>query len=79
MINLFIVLNSLVLIIILTELNNENVKRNFEQECRNEELSKLMEYTNMLEYVSKDYESLNMIINILNYSLYSFNKQIEYI
>lgn len=64
--NLFFVLSFLILIIILTQLNNENVKKKLRQEYRDKELSSLKEYTNKLEYVSNDLRSFKHdYLNIL--------------
>ncbi|MBX4265660.1 sensor histidine kinase [Clostridium estertheticum] len=64
--NLFFVLFFLAIIIILTKLNNENTKGTLEVKFRDEELCKLKEYTNMLEYVSNDLRNFKHdYINIL--------------
>lgn len=64
--NLLVVLFFLAIIIILIKLNNENTKRTLELKFRDEDLSKLKEYTNMLEYVSNDLRNFKHdYINIL--------------
>lgn len=64
--NLFFVLFFSAVITILTKLNNENTKESLEIKYRDEELSKLKEYTNMLEYVSNDLRNFKHdYINIL--------------
>jgi len=52
--NLFIIVSFLILTILLTKASNENMKKNLEQKYRDIELTKLKEYTDMLEYVSND-------------------------
>ncbi|WAG63343.1 GHKL domain-containing protein (plasmid) [Clostridium estertheticum] len=64
--NLFFVLFFLAIIIIFTKLNNENTKKTLEVKFRDEELSKLKEYTNMLEYSSNGLRNFKHdYINIL--------------
>ncbi|MBZ9626029.1 GHKL domain-containing protein [Clostridium sp. FP2] len=64
--NLFFILFFSAIIIILTKLNNENTNASLEVKFRDEELSKLKEYTSMLEYVSNDLRNFKHdYINIL--------------
>ncbi|MCB2354695.1 sensor histidine kinase [Clostridium estertheticum] len=66
MLNLFFILFFSTVIIILTKLNNENTKKSLEVKFRDEELSKIKEYTNMLEYVCDDLRNFKHdYINIL--------------
>jgi len=52
--NLFFSLSFLILIIVLTQLNNENTIKSLEKDYNKKELSILKEYTDMLENVSND-------------------------